>query len=97
MAAFAAISFCFGDSVNQLFLYTTLGCHLCEQAEAIAVPLCQQAGLALTEVEIADSDTLLERYGVRIPVVRLESTDAELGWPFDTPQLQVYLQQNLKS
>ena len=78
-------------------LYTTVGCHLCEQAEALAAPLCREHGLALRPVEIADSDALLERYGVRIPVVRLEDAAGELGWPFDGEQLAHYLRQHLKA
>jgi hypothetical protein len=33
---------------------------------------------------------LLERYGVRIPVVR-DDQGRELGWPFDTAQLTAFL------
>ena len=60
-------------------LYTTSGCHLCEQAEA----RLRQAGLAVSLVEIADDPALLERYGVRIPVLRRLDTGAERDWPFD--------------
>ena len=34
-------------------------------------------------VEIADDEDLLERYGVRIPVLRRLDTGEELDWPFD--------------
>ena len=34
-------------------------------------------------VEIADDEELLERYGVRIPVLRRLDTGEELDWPFD--------------
>ena len=68
------------DPVPLLVLYATSGCHLCEQAAdlirgAVAAPFHM--------VEIADDEDLLERYGVRIPVLRRLDTGGELNWPFD--------------
>ena len=68
-------------------LYTTSGCHLCEQAEK----LLAQAGLAFDAVEIADDPALLERYGVRIPVLRRRDTGEELNWPFNAVALHELL------
>ena len=68
-------------------LYSTLGCHLCEQAKALSWPVLQHFGYQLREVEIADNELLLERYGVRIPVVQRQDSGAELGWPFTQEQL----------
>ncbi len=34
-------------------------------------------------VDIVDDAHLLERYGVRIPVLALVDSDKELDWPFD--------------
>jgi glutaredoxin len=71
-------------------LYTTAACHLCELAEQLleASPLRQQ--VVLEKVEISDSDTLMERYGIRIPVLRRENGQ-ELGWPFDAELLEAFL------
>jgi hypothetical protein len=68
------------DQVPLLALYATSGCHLCEQAAdlirgAVAVPFRM--------VEIADDENLMERYGVRIPVLRRLDTGQELDWPFE--------------
>jgi len=72
--------------VKPLTLYTTLGCHLCEHAEAILdAAQCTYVG-----VDIAEDLALLERYGVRIPVVK-DGNGRELGWPFDTAQLTAFL------
>lgn len=68
------------DPVLPLALYITGGCHLCEQA---AVLLRAAVDAPFRRVEIADDDELLERYGVRIPVLQRLDTGAELGWPFD--------------
>ena len=69
-----------------LMLYGTAGCHLCEQASA----LLRQAGLQATEADVATDDALLERYGVRIPVL-VRADGAELDWPFDAATLARFL------
>lgn len=65
-----------------LILYTTLGCHLCERAKEELWPVLTHFGWRLEEVDIADSDELVSRYGIRIPVVARSDTGTELGWPF---------------
>jgi len=75
----------------QVLLYTTLGCHLCEQALELAAPICRAAGLELVEVEIADSEALLARYGVRIPVLAIPGHEPDLGWPFDAATVDAWL------
>lgn len=74
-----------------LNLYTTLGCHLCEQALAIVHPLVAEKGIELKLVEISESEALVEQYGIRIPVIRLEGREEELGWPFDQAAAEEYL------
>lgn len=76
--------------MKKLFLYTTVGCHLCEQAAAL-VEGQQIPGLVLEEVEISDSEPLMERYAVRIPVLQFQGRDEELGWPFTENELQAFL------
>lgn len=58
-------------------LYGTACCHLCDEAEAVL----QLVGVHAVAIDIADDDSLLEKYGTRIPVLR--RAGAELGWPFD--------------
>lgn len=70
---------------QRIVLYTTLGCHLCEQAESLirqVMPMEWQ----ITHVDVAEDDTLLEQYGERIPVVEIKSQ--ELAWPFGLLELQ---------
>lgn len=69
----------------KIYLYSTVGCHLCEQAKVILWPLLLQYQFRLVEVDIAESDELIEQYGTRIPVLNLNSHSSELNWPF-TPQ-----------
>lgn len=79
----------------KVFLYSTVGCHLCEQAKAILWPLLQHYQYCLSEIDIAASDKLIERYGIKIPVLAVENYDAELNWPFTVQEADVFLQ-NIK-
>lgn len=72
-------------------LYTTVGCHLCEDALALLQQASQSgADLEISEIEISDEDELLERYGIRIPVVA-RGDGVELGWPFTLEELNTFL------
>ncbi|MEH6564420.1 MAG: glutaredoxin family protein [Halopseudomonas sp.] len=72
-------------------LYGTSACHLCEMAMAELAPL-QANGVQVRELDISDSDELMQRYQLRIPVVRREDTGAELDFPFDLNRLLDWLQ-----
>lgn len=67
-------------------LYHTEGCHLCELAAA----LLNTAEVRYTAIDICDDETLAERYGVSIPVVKAQDERC-LCWPFDATQLQEFL------
>ncbi|AZF25826.1 glutaredoxin family protein [Pseudomonas sp. R2-60-08W] len=71
-------------------LFGTLGCHLCEIAEAEIMPLVEH-GLLVELVDITDPDDLTDVYGLRIPVLRRVDTGAELDWPFDAEQVVAFL------
>ncbi|NCE93222.1 glutaredoxin family protein [Pseudomonas sp. L13] len=71
-------------------LFGTLGCHLCEIAEAEVMPLVEH-GLLVELVDITDPQDLTDVYGLRIPVLRRMDTGAELDWPFDTEQVVAFL------
>lgn len=77
--------------MRDLILYTTLGCHLCDQAKDVIWPQLSVHGYRLVEVDIADDADLVDRYGVRIPVVYRQDVNAELGWPFDHQALSDFL------
>lgn len=67
----------------QITLYTTQGCHLCDEAEHILAQVQPSiASLSIQYQEIGDDDELVARYGIRIPVIAKEDGE-ELGWPFD--------------
>jgi hypothetical protein len=73
-----------------VYLYTSVGCHLCEKAEALLQQLLGETYAELTLVEISDSDDLVASYGLRIPVLAGKAADGEwleLGWPFDAEEI----------
>lgn len=62
-----------------LLLYGTDGCHLCVEAARLLMHL----GVAWQDIDIAEDDALLARYGSHLPVLRRCDDKGELGWPFD--------------
>lgn len=75
---------------QRLTLYGTSACHLCEEAQGLLCATLNPAFFVLEWVDIADDDRLLDRYGVRIPVLQRED-GAELGWPFDVDGVMAFL------
>lgn len=73
----------------ELILYGTSACHLCEEATAILLPITSASGIAMLQVDIADEDELMTRYGLRIPV--LACNGLELDWPFNAEQIVEFL------
>ena len=71
---------------------TTEGCHLCDEALAMLLAMEPLAGCWLEAVDVADSDALMERYGERIPVVRVPENGAEIDWPFSERDVMDWLQ-----
>ena len=89
--------------MTELQLYGTSGCHLCEQAEGVLQPVLahineqlvaagmSDATVTLQVVEITEDPALVQRYALRIPVIRLAGSEVELGWPFDELQAWEFL------
>lgn len=69
-------------------LYSTEGCHLCEQALAMLTSLRVEVNVQ----DIAFDEQLFSRYGVTIPVLRYDEN--ELFWPFDNEILIIWLKEN---
>ena len=75
---------------TSLTLFGTTACHLCEECLLLTRPL-QGNGILVREVDIVEDPALLERYQLRVPVLRRDDTGAELDWPFDLGQLMSWL------
>ena len=68
--------------MHALILYSTLGCHLCEEAKTLLKPLLAEGDWQLQQVDIADNNDLMKTYGIRIPVLAIPAFGSELDWPF---------------
>lgn len=76
-----------------VYFYTSVGCHLCEKAEALLQLLLGESFAELTFVEVSDSDDLVASYGLRIPVLAGKAADGEwleLAWPFDADGIREF-------
>lgn len=71
-------------------LFGTLGCHLCEVAEAVLVPFVEH-GLLVELVDIVENESWVDQYALRIPVLRRTDNGAELDWPFEAEQVVSFL------
>lgn len=77
---------------DEIALYATEGCHLCDMAAAlIQQALNQFPGQRVAYIDIAESDELVTRYGTYIPVLVNETHFAELYWPFTTEDVSNWL------
>ncbi|MDG1850665.1 MAG: glutaredoxin family protein [Gammaproteobacteria bacterium] len=74
-----------------LILYSTPACHLCETAHELIKPFLSQLEMDIEEVDISESDALIERFGVRIPVIKFEDGEKELGWPFSAENFLAFV------
>ena len=73
--------------MTSLVLYTTVGCHLCERAAAMLDDLRLTNQFDLQAVDISIDEFLVDKYGIRIPVVKNAATEVDLGWPFTIDDL----------
>ncbi|MCJ8294385.1 MAG: glutaredoxin family protein [Colwellia sp.] len=85
--------------MNKYNLYGSEGCHLCEQALIICLAVLPRA--QLTEIDIIENErvgheeqTLVELYGVHIPVLEKLAQDSskntKLFWPFSQAQVEQF-------
>ncbi|MCY0963727.1 glutaredoxin family protein [Parathalassolituus penaei] len=77
----------------ELTLLGTEGCHLCELAQQVLIQCSvYRTDLSVYLEDIGESEVDIERYGVRIPVLRHDQSGAELDWPFDVSTCLEWLQ-----
>lgn len=77
-----------------LTLFTTEGCHLCEEAHELLLNVADKHPLRIQLQEIGDDDALVARYGIRIPVVRFPDQQ-ELDWPFTESDIKQIITRNI--
>ncbi len=77
-----------------VILYTTSGCHLCDQAEKVfricLAAMELEAQPVLEKVDVADDPELFALYGESIPVLQIVGIPVALYWPFNEKMLEDY-------
>ena len=72
----------------RLILFQRDECHLCDLALGV---LAAARAPEFASVWIDGDDALEQRYGERVPVLRDDSGDRELNWPFAVDELRAFL------
>lgn len=77
----------------RLYLYGTVGCHLCDDALNLLLPIIEQSisTFELVSIDIVGDDKLMVLYGASIPVLQRSDTQAEINWPFGASELERFL------
>lgn len=70
----------------RVVLYTRDACHLCEDARAVVVQVCESAGARWREVDIDSAPALREKYGEYVPVVEVDGVQQGF-WRVDGARL----------
>ncbi|XQW83421.1 glutaredoxin family protein [Thalassotalea piscium] len=73
----------------QYHLYSSEGCHLCEQALALCTAIIDIQTIKI--IDIVEHDSLVEQYGVHIPVFERLSNNSKLYWPFSQQDIEKLL------
>jgi hypothetical protein len=77
-----------------LILYTTSHCHLCEQAESILIHISVFNDIVWTTQEISEDSILLQRYEIKIPVIKRVDNEIEIAWPFTAMDIRSLIEIN---
>jgi glutaredoxin len=59
----------------RLTIYSKPGCHLCEEMKGLVHRVLRQPaqdGIAIDEIDISTDQTLLDQYGLEIPVLLID-------------------------
>ncbi len=75
----------------KLTLYSTEGCHLCEQARELVNGLPNPEAFALEVVDIAFDEYLYQQYRDSIPVLHKGEKHPDLFWPFTASEVAEFL------
>lgn len=67
-------------------LYSSEGCHLCEQAIALCNTVLDINSIKV--IDIVEDESLVEQYGIHIPVLERLSDHTKLFWPFSQQDIE---------
>jgi len=81
-----------GTERMKIYFYTGPECSLCDLADMEIARTSMYASLTIEKVNIRESTALYHLYGARIPVLKRDDNNQEIGWPFSTADLEEFLQ-----
>jgi glutaredoxin len=73
---------------SEVILYTQPDCHLCD----LAVQMLEQCGVGWREVDIETDPELMQKYGIRVPVLYRPDVERELNWPFTAETVKAFVE-----
>jgi len=76
----------------KIYFYTGPHCSLCDLADLEIARTSMSSSLTIEKVNIRQSTDLYHLYGARIPVLKRDDNNKEIGWPFTTTDLEEFLQ-----
>ena len=79
-----------GTSTERVTLFSKPGCHLCDDARTVVQGVCEELGVAWTEVDISADPELNARYWEQIPVTFVDGRQHDF-WRVDPGRLRAAL------
>ena len=76
----------------KIYFYTGPQCSLCDLADVELQQTSMFSSLNIEKVNIRTSTELYHLYGARIPVLKRADNEKEIGWPFNSADLEEFLQ-----
>lgn len=76
----------------KIHFYTGPQCSLCDYADDEIKNARVTASLKIEKHNIREDQNLYHLYATRIPVLKRDDTGAELGWPFTSADVEVFVQ-----
>ena len=73
--------------MRRLNLYTTLGCHLCDEARKTIAEVCTELNVCWEELSILDDPKLADQYFELIPVTLVDGRPHD-QWKVDPTRLR---------
>ena len=75
---------------SSYILYSSEGCHLCEDALALCTPIINNNAFVVKD--IVEDEALVEQYGMHIPVLMQVESNEKLFWPFTSENITEFIQ-----
>jgi len=76
-----------GETPPRVVLYSTQGCHLCDDARQVIETVCGELGESYDEIDIMASEEMIRTFGEEIPVTFVDGKQHDF-WRVDADRLR---------